>query len=489
MATPISRDILNEETNARFYAQSGLKPGYKLDPKNPTDKAYMPVWRDIYRKVKAEADAGTLVTTYDRPEVAQPLADAELASTVAAVHVDAGAKSSDPAMAQQHAAAAATAMQVAAQKLREAAANQPPIVSPKLMQDAVKEAAKTTPPPHAPAADQIAHAQTQNGKNGQLLRPEDDPWAGQRYVPKSKSPPEQTPAQPSKSPRERPSREVLYRETNNRFWLRHGYKRGQKLDMSDPKDLEMSKIWNDIFREVQREANAGRLTFTSPELVPTPNGVRPELAPTPNGTRPPPSRPTPPPSPPTQQTTPPPDMATQLPSWLPSWLIPGMQQPVQRPVQQPVQQPVQPVQPVQQMQRMQQLRQMQQMQQLRQMQQMQSRTPSIQTEAAPSPSSSTQETPTTQSTEGGSPTTETTTVMTETETEPTTEGAPAETTGMSGGTIALIVLSLVGAAGVTYAVTRKPAGRTVAFRPRAKSTRAATSAPSFAFPPSRGGRF
>jgi hypothetical protein len=59
---------------------------------------------------------------------------------------------------------------------------------------------------------------------------------------------------------------------------------------------------------------------------------------------------------------------------------------------------------------------------------------------------------------------------------------------MSGGTIALIALGLAGAAGIAYAVTRKPAGRTVSFRPRAKSTMAATGVSS-AFPPSRGGRY
>lgn len=225
MATPINRDILNQETNARFWAQSGYKPGQPLDPNNPLDKAKMPVWMDIFRKVKAEADAGRLRTTFDHPDVAQQLSDAKVASTVATVHVDAGAKESDPTKAQQHAEAAVTALQVSSQKLGEAAKNQPPTVSPKLMQDAAREAAKTPPPPHAPAIDQIAHAQTQNGS----LRPEDDPWDDRYLRPKSprEQPQSRPPARPSKSPRERPSREVLYGETNQRFWRRYGYKIGR----------------------------------------------------------------------------------------------------------------------------------------------------------------------------------------------------------------------------------------------------------------------
>src|SRR5262245_42519281 len=108
MATAISRDILNKATNARFWAQTKYKPGLKLDPKKPHDKAKMRVWMDILRKVQAEAEAGTLLTTYDKLEVAQPLADAQLASTVAAAHVDAAAKA-DPVTAQQHVSAATTA--------------------------------------------------------------------------------------------------------------------------------------------------------------------------------------------------------------------------------------------------------------------------------------------------------------------------------------------------------------------------------------------
>ena len=74
----------------------------------------------------------------------------------------------------------------------------------------------------------------------------------------------QPPAQPSKSPRERPSREILNKETNERFWNRTHYKPGQRLDMSNAEDQKMFKIWMNIFHEVQREANEGKLSITSP---------------------------------------------------------------------------------------------------------------------------------------------------------------------------------------------------------------------------------
>ena len=514
MATPISRDILNKETNARFWAQTGFKPGQRLDPNNQLDKAMMPVWMDIFRKVTAEADEGTLVTTYDRPEVAQPLADAEIASAVAALHVDTGAKDPNPTTVQQHTSAAATAMQIVAQKLIEAASNQPPTVSPSLTENAAKEAARTPPSPYAPAADQIAHAQThngQNGQNGQILRPEDDPW-NPRYVPKSPSPREQPSAQPSKSPRERPSREVLYKEVNARFWRRYNYKPGQKLDMAIAEDRKMAKLWTNIFHEVEREANEGRLTFTRLELVPAPDAARPPrpsprpLRPTPP--RPLPPRPTPPsmqqpmPPPPSQRPMPPiqppPGMQRPMPPGMPPgmqpWPPPGMQQPMPPPdMQQPMppgmppgMQPWPPPDMQQPMPRPD----MQQPMPRPDMQQpmspgrqppgmqpwpppgMQQPTPSAPTEGGPP--SPMEWAPTPAPTEEASPAI-------------TTEAAPVE--GMSiKAKIALAVLSLGGLGALAYAVTSKPARP--AFRPRARAS--ARVSPAFAsssaFPSLRGGR-
>jgi len=489
MATAISRDILNDETNARFWIASGYKVGQRLDPNNPLDRAQMPVWRDIFQKVTAEANAGTLVTTYDRPEVVQALADAEIANTVAEVHVDAGTNASDPTTAQQHAAAAATAVQVATQRLNEAAANQPPTVSPGILEQAVRDIARIPPSPSASAADHIAQAQAQNGQNGQngqMLRPEEDPW-DPRYVPMSQSEP---PVQPSRSPREQPSREVLYRETNNRFWQRHGYKPGQRLDMSNPQDLEMSKIWNEIFREVQSEANAGRLTFTPPPAngaPPSPSQPMPPPAPS----RPLPPRPLPPlpqqPMPPPFQQPgmpmPPPifqQPGMPMPPWqqpgrqgmppgqpgrppgmqpgmpMPPWQRPGMQpgMPTQQPMRPPLQQrmPMQPVRPLQ------------------PGEQQPTGAPSIPLESSQPFPSSTERTPPLSST--GEPTLP-------------TDGAPGE--GMS--TTAKVALGLVGLGAlgaIVYAVTRKPAGKSTRFRAR---TAAPFGASSVAFPPARGGKF
>lgn len=43
----------------------------------------------------------------------------------------------------------------------------------------------------------------------------------------------------------------LTRETDTLFWDRTGHKPGQKLDMSDPKDRAMAKIWMRIYGEVR----------------------------------------------------------------------------------------------------------------------------------------------------------------------------------------------------------------------------------------------
>ncbi len=45
----------------------------------------------------------------------------------------------------------------------------------------------------------------------------------------------------------------LYRETNERFWTRTNYKRGQRLDPADPRDRAMMKEWMRIYAEVRRE--------------------------------------------------------------------------------------------------------------------------------------------------------------------------------------------------------------------------------------------
>ena len=227
MATDSNRDLLNLETNARFWSQTGYKPNHKLDPANATDKSMMPVWMKIFRQVEAEDKAGKLILTYDSPPVKQALSDAEVAHRAAVVHADAAVKSTNPSDVHANAQAAATATQISAQKAKEAAAHQPPSVSHADLHEAGKEAAKNPPPAHASAQDHIAHEQTQ------AL-----------------------------------SREALIAFTNELFWQRTNYKRGQKLDMSNPKDVEMAKIWRQIFDEVQKQAAQGTLPQTPPQPAP-----------------------------------------------------------------------------------------------------------------------------------------------------------------------------------------------------------------------------
>jgi hypothetical protein len=227
-------EVINKETDARFWASTGYRVGQKLDDKNPTDKAMIPVWLDVRRKVKAEYDAGKLVTTYDHPEVAQHLADAHVADQVAAAHLDAAATAPDPATAQANVAAAKTATDVANQKARDAAAKQPPTVSPDRLEDAAREAKKQPPPLDAPAKEHLAHVKVTD-----FLKP--------------KVPPSPTPTTP---------RGILDKETDARFWSQTHYRPGHKLDPKDPTDAKMIPVWLDVYRKVKAEDAAGKLVLT-----------------------------------------------------------------------------------------------------------------------------------------------------------------------------------------------------------------------------------
>jgi len=44
---------------------------------------------------------------------------------------------------------------------------------------------------------------------------------------------------------------VLINATNATFWEITKYKPGQKLDMSDPKDRAMAKIWMDVYAQIR----------------------------------------------------------------------------------------------------------------------------------------------------------------------------------------------------------------------------------------------
>ncbi len=222
MAEP---EIVLKETDARFWSQTGYKPGQKLDPQDSQDAKMIPVWNDIFAKVKREYAAGKLVTTFDHPVVTQNLVEAHAADQAAATHLDAAKKAPDAAVAQQHVDAAAVAVDVSAQKTREAAAVQPPTASPQLTDDASKAAALQPPPPTAPAKDHVANAQAQKAH---------------RPAPRG----------------------LLAKETDARFWAQTHYKPGQKLDPSDPSDARMIPVWNDIFQKVSAEDARGALVIT-----------------------------------------------------------------------------------------------------------------------------------------------------------------------------------------------------------------------------------
>lgn len=57
-------NILAQETNVRFWHQTGYKPLQALDPTNPTDRKMASVWMDIWARVNAEDAAGVLVLTH-----------------------------------------------------------------------------------------------------------------------------------------------------------------------------------------------------------------------------------------------------------------------------------------------------------------------------------------------------------------------------------------------------------------------------------------
>jgi hypothetical protein len=151
-----SNAVLDRETDARFWAQTHYRVNKRLNPADPTDRAMMRVWLDIFAKVQREDRAGQLVLTYTHPAVEQHLSDAELAMQAAAAHLDAAVKEPDPVRAQQHAEAAAAATTTASSATHAAAALQPATVSPVVVAAAAREAAHAAAvPPPAPVVEQL----------------------------------------------------------------------------------------------------------------------------------------------------------------------------------------------------------------------------------------------------------------------------------------------------------------------------------------------
>jgi hypothetical protein len=136
LMTPAIQEKLYRETDARFDAQTGYKPGQKLNPKDPKDAAFVPVWIDIYNKVKAQWSAGKLVYTYDHPIVMQAIQTAHELLEDAAHHVEDAIAAVVPDDKNAHAAKAADAHARANKAVQIASSYQPPTVSPPLVQHA-----------------------------------------------------------------------------------------------------------------------------------------------------------------------------------------------------------------------------------------------------------------------------------------------------------------------------------------------------------------
>lgn len=139
---PVSQAQLYTEANARFWAQTGYKPGQKLDASKPADKAMMPVWSDVYKKVEAQWRAGTLQLTHDHPAVVAGLTDAAHHTADAAAYANAAAQAAaagDHASATQHMDDAHASHGHANAAAAGAAVVQPPTVSPELANHAAHQ--------------------------------------------------------------------------------------------------------------------------------------------------------------------------------------------------------------------------------------------------------------------------------------------------------------------------------------------------------------
>ena len=157
-----ARTVIDRETDARFWSQTGYKSGQKLDMSIPTDRAMAQVWNTIHAKVVAEDNAGTLHLTYNHPVVQQGLATAAAADADTAAHLDAAASSADPAVAQHHVERAATAQaasQRATASVQQATQHAPP--NPAVVRKAASDAAASAPPVNAGGRHHLGHHQAQ----------------------------------------------------------------------------------------------------------------------------------------------------------------------------------------------------------------------------------------------------------------------------------------------------------------------------------------
>ncbi len=172
----LSSMLLDKETDARFWAQTGYKPGQKLNPANVADRAMTKVWMDIFAKVKAEDTAGKLVLTYNHPHVEQHLDNAQQANAAAIAHVEAGnvaAAAGDDTQAAYHREQAAKAAEIASHSIAGASSLQPPTASPAVADAAAHEVATATGvQPLPPVMPTLPPGHAAHGRNGQPSHPD-----------------------------------------------------------------------------------------------------------------------------------------------------------------------------------------------------------------------------------------------------------------------------------------------------------------------------
>ena len=164
LLTPTIQRQLYDETDARFWSQTGYNPGKKLVAADLYDQAMMPVWQAIYKKVYAEWASGRLVLTKDHPAVQQAIVTAATHTADAIEHTPNAAADVMPEHKAEHAAKAQTSQAQAKIAAQQAAALQPPSVPPAIVVDAAKKiydlvaGSPTVSPPQAVAAQQAAAA-------------------------------------------------------------------------------------------------------------------------------------------------------------------------------------------------------------------------------------------------------------------------------------------------------------------------------------------
>ena len=150
--TPKIQAELYAEADARFWAQTGLRPGKKLDPKNWIDQAFVPVWSAAYDRVLNEWKHGKLVKTYDHPAVVSLIDKAAELFHKASTFVQNALATPELDVKNAYATKAKDAHDQANAATTLAATYQPPTVSPALADKAAQQVySQVAAPPMAVA--------------------------------------------------------------------------------------------------------------------------------------------------------------------------------------------------------------------------------------------------------------------------------------------------------------------------------------------------